>query len=124
MRQSSSGSTTTSSTPTTSSSPTPRAPRTAWRPLAKVLDDNFGIRKGVMTTVHAYTNDQVLADVPHQDLRRSRAATENIIPTTHRRRGAIGLVIPDLEGQARRDGDAGPVPDGSTVDLVAELDVT
>ncbi len=91
-------------------------------PLAKVLDDSFGIRKGVMTTVHAYTNDQRLADVPHEDLRRSRAATENIIPTTTGAAKAVGEVLPDLDG--RLDGMAMrvPVPDGSTVDLVVELD--
>jgi glyceraldehyde 3-phosphate dehydrogenase len=91
-------------------------------PLAKVLDDSFGIRKGVITTVHAYTNDQRLADVPHKDLRRSRAATENIIPTTTGAAKAVGKVLPNLAG--RLDGIAMrvPVPDGSTVDLVVELD--
>ncbi len=91
-------------------------------PLAKVLDDNFGIRKGVMTTVHAYTNDQVLADVPHQDLRRSRAATENIIPTSTGAAAAIGEVIPSLAGKLDGMAMRVPVPDGSTVDLVVELD--
>ena len=91
-------------------------------PLAKVLDDNFGIRKGVMTTVHAYTNDQVLADVPHQDLRRSRAATENIIPTTTGAAAAIGDVVPSLAGKLDGMAMRVPVPDGSTVDLVVELD--
>jgi glyceraldehyde 3-phosphate dehydrogenase len=91
-------------------------------PLAKVLDDNFGIRKGVMTTVHAYTNDQVLADVPHQDLRRSRAATENIIPTTTGAAAAIGEVVPSLAGKLDGMAMRVPVPDGSTVDLVVELD--
>ncbi|REK35929.1 MAG: type I glyceraldehyde-3-phosphate dehydrogenase, partial [Actinobacteria bacterium] len=67
-------------------------------PLAKVLDDKFGIKKGVMTTVHAYTNDQRLADVPHKDLRRSRAATENIIPTTTGAAKAVGEVLPQLAG--------------------------
>ncbi len=91
-------------------------------PLVKVLDDSFGIKKGVMTTVHAYTNDQRLADVPHADLRRSRAATENIIPTTTGAAKAVGEVLPDLDG--RLDGIAMrvPVPDGSTVDLVVELE--
>jgi glyceraldehyde 3-phosphate dehydrogenase len=91
-------------------------------PLAKVLDDSFGIKKGVMTTVHAYTNDQRLADVPHADLRRSRAATENIIPTTTGAAKAVGEVLPNLKG--RLDGMAMrvPVPDGSTVDLVVELE--
>lgn len=94
----------------------------ALAPLAKVLDDAFGIRKGMMTTVHAYTNDQRLADVPHKDLRRSRAATENIIPTTTGAAKAVGEVLPGLAG--RLDGMAMrvPVPDGSIVDLVVELD--
>ncbi len=91
-------------------------------PLAKVLDDAFGIRKGVMTTVHAYTNDQVLADVPHKDLRRSRAATENIIPTTTGAAKAVGKVLPKLDGKLDGMAMRVPVPDGSTVDLVVELD--
>jgi glyceraldehyde 3-phosphate dehydrogenase len=95
-------------------------------PLAKVLDDAFGINKGVMTTVHAYTNDQRLADVPHEDLRRSRAATENIIPTTTGAAKAGGEVLPDLVGKLDGMAMRVPVPDGSTVDLVVELgkDVT
>jgi glyceraldehyde 3-phosphate dehydrogenase len=90
-------------------------------PVAKVLHDAFGIVKGVITTVHAYTNDQRLADVPHKDLRRSRAANENIIPTTTGAARAVGKVLPELKG--RLDGVAMrvPVPDGSIVDLVAEL---
>jgi glyceraldehyde 3-phosphate dehydrogenase (phosphorylating) len=91
-------------------------------PLAKVLDDAFGIRKGVMTTVHAYTNDQRLADVPHADLRRSRAATENIIPTTTGAAKAVGEVLPKLAGKLDGMAMRVPVPDGSTVDLVVELD--
>ena len=91
-------------------------------PLAKVLDDAFGIRKGVMTTVHAYTNDQRLADVPHKDLRRSRAATENIIPTTTGAAEAVGKVLPQLDGKLAGMAMRVPVPDGSTVDLVVELD--
>jgi glyceraldehyde 3-phosphate dehydrogenase len=91
-------------------------------PLAKVLDDSFGIRKGVMTTVHAYTNDQRLADVPHEDLRRSRAATENIIPTTTGAAKAVGEVLPQLVGKLDGIAMRVPVPDGSTVDLVVELD--
>jgi glyceraldehyde 3-phosphate dehydrogenase len=90
-------------------------------PLAKVLDDSFGIKKGVMTTVHAYTNDQRLADVPHKDLRRSRAATENIIPTTTGAAVAVGEVLPQLEGKLDGMAMRVPVPDGSTVDLVVEL---
>jgi glyceraldehyde 3-phosphate dehydrogenase len=91
-------------------------------PLAKVLDDSFGIRSGVMTTVHAYTNDQRLADVPHKDLRRSRAATENIIPTTTGAAKAVGEVLPNLDGKLDGMAMRVPVPDGSTVDLVVELD--
>jgi len=90
-------------------------------PLAKVLDDEFGIEKGVMTTVHAYTNDQRLADVPHKDLRRSRAATENIIPTTTGAAKAVGEVLPGLKGKLDGMAMRVPVPDGSTVDLVVEL---
>ncbi len=95
-------------------------------PLAKVLDDAFGIERGVMTTVHAYTNDQQLADVPHKDLRRSRAATENIIPTTTGAARAVGKVLPNLAGTLDGMAMRVPVPDGSTVDLVVELgrDVT
>lgn len=91
-------------------------------PVAKVLHENFGIVKGYITTVHAYTNDQRLADVPHKDLRRSRAANENIIPTTTGAARAVGKVLPALKG--RLDGIAMrvPVPDGSIVDLVAELE--
>jgi glyceraldehyde 3-phosphate dehydrogenase len=93
-------------------------------PLAKVLDDRFGIKRGVMTTVHAYTNDQRLADVPHKDLRRSRAATENIIPTTTGAAKAVGSVLPRLKGKLDGLAMRVPVPDGSTVDLVAELERT
>ncbi|MGF1667383.1 MAG: type I glyceraldehyde-3-phosphate dehydrogenase [Acidimicrobiia bacterium] len=95
-------------------------------PLAMVLDQSFGIKRGVMTTVHAYTNDQHLADVPHKDLRRSRAATENIIPTTTGAARAVGKVLPNLAGKLDGMAMRVPVPDGSTVDLVVELnrDVT
>lgn len=91
-------------------------------PIAKILNDRYRIRRGLMTTVHAYTNDQRLADVPHADLRRSRAATENIIPTTTGAARAVGVVLPELEG--RLDGMAMrvPVADGSIVDLVVELE--
>ncbi len=91
-------------------------------PLAKVLDDSFGLVEGFITTVHAYTNDQRLADVPHKSLRRSRAAAENIIPTTTGAARAVGKVLPHLQG--RLDGMAMrvPVPDGSIVDLVCRLD--
>ena len=95
-------------------------------PVVKVLNDEFGIKHGVMTTVHAYTNDQRLADVPHKDLRRSRAATENIIPTTTGAAKAVGEVLPELKGKLDGMAMRVPVPDGSTVDLVVELnrDVT
>ena len=91
-------------------------------PLAKVLHDSFGIREGIINTVHAYTNDQSLADVPHSDWRRSRAAAENIIPTSTGAARAVGQVLPELNG--RLDGIASrvPVPDGSVVDLFAELE--
>jgi glyceraldehyde 3-phosphate dehydrogenase len=90
-------------------------------PMAKVLVDNFGVEKGFMTTVHAYTNDQKLLDFPHKDLRRARAAAVSIIPTTTGAARAVALVIPELEG--RLDGFAlrVPTPDGSATDLVAEL---
>ncbi|MYC86565.1 MAG: type I glyceraldehyde-3-phosphate dehydrogenase [Acidimicrobiia bacterium] len=90
-------------------------------PVAKVLDDTFGIVRGVMTTVHAYTNDQRLADVPHKDLRRSRAATENIIPTSTGAARAVGTVLPALSGKLDGMAMRVPVPDGSLVELVAEL---
>ena len=90
-------------------------------PVAKVLNDNFGIVKGIITTVHAYTNDQRLADVPHKDLRRSRAANENIIPTTTGAARAVGKVLPELKGKLDGIAMRVPVPDGSTVDLVVEL---
>jgi glyceraldehyde 3-phosphate dehydrogenase len=91
-------------------------------PIAKILDDEFGIKRGVMTTVHAYTNDQRLADVPHADFRRSRAASENIIPTTTGAAKAVGKVMPDLDGKLDGIAMRVPVPDGSTVDLVVELE--
>jgi glyceraldehyde 3-phosphate dehydrogenase len=95
-------------------------------PVAKVLHDAFGIIDGLMTTTHAYTNDQRLADVPHKDWRRGRAAAENIVLTTTGAAKAVGKVIPELKG--RLDGMASrvPVPDGSVVDLVVEVgkDVT
>jgi len=90
-------------------------------PLAKVLNDSFGIVKGFMTTIHAYTNDQVILDFPHKDLRRARAAAQNIIPTTTGAAKALSLVLPDLKG--RLDGMAMrvPVADGSVTDLVVDL---
>lgn len=91
-------------------------------PVAKVLNDEFGIVKGLMTTVHAYTNDQQILDLPHKDLRRARAAAMSIIPTTTGAAAAVGKVIPDLDGKL--DGMAMRVPtaDGSAVDLVVELE--
>ena len=86
-------------------------------PIAKVLDEKFGIEQGLMTTVHAYTNDQRLADVPHKDLRRSRAAAENIIPTTTGAARAVGKVLPQLKGKLDGMAIRVPVPDGSIVDL-------
>ena len=98
----------------------------ALAPICKILDDAFGIERGFMTTVHAYTNDQRLADVPHTEMRRSRAAAENIIPTTTHSPKVVESILPQLAG--RLDGMAlnVPVPDGSTVDLVTWMkrDVT
>jgi glyceraldehyde 3-phosphate dehydrogenase len=90
-------------------------------PIAKVLDDTFGIEEGLMTTVHAYTNDQRLADVPHKDLRRSRAAAENIIPTTTGAARAVGKVLPKLKGKLDGMAMRVPVADGSIVDLTCRL---
>jgi glyceraldehyde 3-phosphate dehydrogenase len=90
-------------------------------PIAKILDESFGIEEGFMTTVHAYTNDQRLADVPHKDLRRSRAAAENIIPTTTGAARAVGKVLPRLKGKLDGMAMRVPVPDGSIVDLVTRL---
>ena len=90
-------------------------------PFTKILLDEFGVERGFMTTTHAYTNDQSILDLPHSDLRRARAAAQNIIPTSTGAAKAIGLVIPEMKG--RLDGIAMrvPVPDGSVVDLVVEL---
>lgn len=95
-------------------------------PLAYVLDKEFGIEYGLMTTVHAYTNDQRLADVPHSDWRRSRAAAENTIPTTTGAARAVGKVLPKLAGKLDGMAMRVPVPDGSVVDLVTIMskDVT
>ena len=90
-------------------------------PIVKVLDDSFGLEEGLLTTVHAYTNDQRLADVPHKDLRRSRAAAENIIPTTTGAARAVGQVLPELDGKLDGMAMRVPVPDGSIVDLVCRL---
>lgn len=89
-------------------------------PLAKVLNDRFGIVKGLITTVHAYTNDQRLADWYHKDLRRSRAAGENSIPTTTGAARAVGSVLPELKGKLDGMAVRVPVPDGSIVDFVVE----
>ncbi len=90
-------------------------------PLAKVLDERFGIERGLMTTVHAYTNDQRILDLPHKDLRRARAATENIIPTSTGAARAVGKVLPQLQGKLDGCAMRVPVKDGSVVDLVATL---
>jgi glyceraldehyde 3-phosphate dehydrogenase len=91
-------------------------------PMAKVLLDAFGIQKGLMTTVHAYTNDQVILDFPHKDLRRARAAATNIIPTSTGAAKATALVLPELKGKLDGIAMRVPVPTGSVVDLVATLD--
>jgi len=91
-------------------------------PMAKIIHENFKIVKGVMNTIHAYTNDQRLADVPHKDLRRSRAAAENIIPTSTGAAKAVGKVLPDLEGKLDGIACRVPVPDGSAVDLFVEVE--
>jgi glyceraldehyde 3-phosphate dehydrogenase len=88
-------------------------------PLAKILHESFGIEEGFITTVHAYTNDQRLADVPHKDFRRARAAAQNIIPTTTGAARAVGKVLPELKGKLDGLAMRVPVPDGSIVDLVA-----
>ena len=90
-------------------------------PIAKIIDDSFGLEEGFITTVHAYTNDQRLADVPHKDFRRSRAAGENIIPTTTGAARAVGQVLPRLKGKLDGLAMRVPVPDGSIVDLVCRL---
>jgi glyceraldehyde 3-phosphate dehydrogenase len=90
-------------------------------PMARVLNEEFGIEEGVINTVHAYTNDQRLADVPHSDWRRSRAAAENIIPTSTGAAKAVGQVLPDLQGKLHGIAARVPVPDGSVVDLFAKL---
>jgi glyceraldehyde 3-phosphate dehydrogenase len=95
-------------------------------PLAKVLNDSFGIEQGFMTTIHAYTQDQGLQDMPHKDLRRARAAAINLIPTSTGAAKAIGLVLPDLQGKLDGIAVRAPVATGSVTDLVARLsrDVT
>jgi glyceraldehyde 3-phosphate dehydrogenase len=90
-------------------------------PIAKVLNDNFGIKRGLMNTIHSYTNDQIILDAPHKDLRRARAAAVSIIPTKTGAAKAIGLVIPELEGKLDGFAVRVPTPDGSLVDLTCEL---
>src|SRR6478736_3421958 len=90
-------------------------------PLAKVLHDNFTVEQGFMTTIHAYTNDQQILDLPHKDLRRARAAAINLIPTSTGAARAIGLVLPDLKGKLDGIAMRVPVPDGSVTDLVATV---
>ncbi|HZL06856.1 MAG TPA: type I glyceraldehyde-3-phosphate dehydrogenase, partial [Coriobacteriia bacterium] len=90
-------------------------------PFAKVLRDSFGLTQGFMNTIHSYTNDQNILDLPHKDLRRARAAAMSIIPTSTGAAKAIGLVLPDLKGKLDGMSMRVPTPDGSVVDLVAEL---
>ena len=90
-------------------------------PLAKVLNDAWGIESGFMTTIHAYTNDQQILDLPHKDLRRARAAAINLIPTSTGAAKAIGVVIPELAGKVDGVSVRAPVPDGSLTDLVVRL---
>ncbi len=90
-------------------------------PMTKVINDKFGVVKGLMTTVHSYTNDQVVVDGPHKDLRRARTAATNIIPTTTGAAKAVGLVIPELKGKLNGMSLRVPTPCGSVTDLVAEI---
>jgi glyceraldehyde 3-phosphate dehydrogenase len=90
-------------------------------PVAKVLNDSFGIEAGFMTTIHAYTNDQRILDLPHTDLRRARSAAINLIPTSTGAARAIGLVIPELKGKVDGISIRAPVPDGSVVDLTVHV---
>jgi len=91
-------------------------------PIAKVLNDNFKIKSGLMTTVHAYTNDQALAETTHSDFRRGRNATQNIIPTSTGAAKAVGMVMPELDGKLDGMAMRVPVPNGSVVDLIVELE--
>jgi glyceraldehyde 3-phosphate dehydrogenase len=91
-------------------------------PFAKVLNDKFGIKRGMMTTVHSYTNDQQILDLPHKDLRRARAAAENIIPTSTGAAKAVSLVLPELKGKLNGGAMRVPTPNVSLVDLVVELE--
>ena len=91
-------------------------------PFAKVLQENFGIKRGMMTTIHSYTNDQQILDLPHKDYRRARAAAENMIPTTTGAAKAVALVLPELKGKLNGMAIRVPTPNVSVVDLVAELE--
>lgn len=91
-------------------------------PFAKVLNESFGIRRGMMTTVHSYTNDQQILDLPHKDYRRARAAAESIIPTTTGAAKAVSLVLPELKGKLNGMAMRVPTPNVSVVDLVVELE--
>jgi glyceraldehyde 3-phosphate dehydrogenase len=91
-------------------------------PLVKVLLDSFGIERGFMTTIHAYTNDQRILDLPHKDLRRARAAAVSVIPTSTGAARAIGVVLPELKGKLDGYSLRVPVPDGSVVDLTVDLE--
>jgi glyceraldehyde 3-phosphate dehydrogenase len=91
-------------------------------PFAKVLNDKFGVKRGMMTTIHSYTNDQQILDLPHKDYRRARAAAENMIPTTTGAAKAVSLVLPELKGKLNGGAVRVPTPNVSLVDLVAELD--
>jgi glyceraldehyde 3-phosphate dehydrogenase len=93
-------------------------------PVAKVLNDKFGIKRGLMNTIHSYTNDQIILDAPHKDLRRARAAAMSIIPTSTGAAKAVGLVIPELKGKLDGFAMRVPTPDGSVVDLTCELNKT
>lgn len=90
-------------------------------PMVKVLDDNFGVERGFMTTVHAYTSDQRIQDAPHKDLRRARAAAVSMVPTTTGAARAVGLVLPHLDGKLDGFAIRVPIPDGSLTDLTVEL---
>lgn len=91
-------------------------------PFAKVLNEKFGIKRGMMTTIHSYTNDQQILDLPHKDLRRARAAAENMIPTSTGAAKAVSLVLPELKGKLNGMAVRVPTPNVSLVDLVAELE--
>ncbi len=91
-------------------------------PFAKVLNEKFGVKRGMMTTIHSYTNDQQILDLPHKDLRRARAAAENMIPTSTGAAKAVALVLPELKGKLNGGAVRVPTANVSLVDLVVELD--